>query len=138
MFDSSEYAFADIQIVMQGRTVAGLRGIKYSVKQEKEVVYGAGNEPLGIQRGNKSYEGEITVLQSETEALQRVAGKGKSLMDLRKFDIIVTYLPLDGGQLVTDVVKFAEFTQVEKGMSQNDKYAEISLPFIALRIEFNK
>lgn len=138
MFDSAEFEYADIRLFIRGHYVIGLRGIKYKINQEKEVVYGAGNQPLGIQHGNKSYEGEISLLQSEIEALQGLVEPGQTLMDLQGFDISIVYQNIAIGKLVTDIVKFAVFTEMEKGMMQNDKFAEISLPFIALRIEFNK
>jgi len=33
------------------------------------------------------------------------------------------------------VIEHAEFNSLQKGMNQNDKFAEISLPFIALNIK---
>lgn len=136
-FNSKEYSWADVEIQLQGRKVIGARGVKYKVSQEKEAVYGAGNEPITIGKGNKSYEGELTLLQSEVEALQRSVGTGNDIVDLPALDIIVSYAPKDGGAIVTDAIKFAEFTELEKGMGQNDKFSEISLPFIALKIDKN-
>lgn len=69
LVNGRQYSYADITVVMGGRDVIALRGIKYTSKQEKEVLYGKGNKPLSIQKGNISYEGEITVLQSELETL---------------------------------------------------------------------
>ena len=135
IFNSAEYAFCDISVIVLGKKIGGLRGIKYKEAMEKEAVYGAGNEPRGIQRGNKTYEGELTLLQSEVEAMTQAAGAGKSIVDMSGVDIVIVYQPKGGGVLVTDIVKYAEFTEVEKGMNQNDKFAEISLPFIALGIE---
>ena len=88
MFDTRQYEYADINVALGGRVITGLRGIKYSSKQEKEAVYGKGNEPMHIQKGNISYEGEVTLLQSELETL-RLAGKG-SVLGLR-LDAVVAY-----------------------------------------------
>ena len=71
MFNSKEYEWADINVVMAGRPVTGFRSVKYSSKQEKEALYAKGNKPQGVQRGNKSYEGSIGLLQSEYEALSQ-------------------------------------------------------------------
>ena len=70
MFNSREYEWADLTFLLGGKDLTGFRGIKYSIKQEKEVVYGKGNMPIAIQKGNKSIEGEITVLQSELETMR--------------------------------------------------------------------
>jgi hypothetical protein len=136
-FNSAEYSWADVKVVVLGKEIKGIAGVTYKVSQEKEVIYGAGNEPRGMARGNKSYEGELVLRQSELESLKNAAGKGKDITDLAGFDIVIAYIPERGGQIVTDVVKYAEFTEVEKKMAQNDKKMEITLPFIALGIEKN-
>ena len=137
IFNSNEDGYANINVVLAGRPITGLRGVKYKITQEKEVIHASGNEPHGVGRGNKTYEGEIVVLQSELEALTRAAGVGKNITDLRNLDIVVAYAAEEGLPLVTDIIKYAEFTESEKGMSQGDKFSEHTLPFIALGIEFN-
>ncbi len=136
-FNSKQYAWVNITVVMMGRIVTGLRGVKYKISQEKEPVYGAGNKPLGIQSGNKAYEGEIVLLQSELEALERAAGTGNDITDLPAFDINISYVDKASGAIVNDTVKYAELTEAEKGMSQGDKFMEITLPFIALDVAKN-
>lgn len=134
-FNSKQYAWSNVEVVLFGQPVTAIRGVKYKASQEKEVIYGAGDRPIGIQAGNKSYEGEVTLLQSELEAIRKVAGKEGDIMDIPAFDIIITYKEQGNGALVQDVVKFAEFTEMEKSMSQGDKFMEITLPFIALDIQ---
>jgi hypothetical protein len=133
-FNSKQYAWANVRVVLFGREVIGIRGVKYKVSQEKEAVYGAGSKPLGIQAGNKSYEGEVVLLQNELEAIQRAAGVGNDITDIPAFDIQVSYVDKVSGSLVNDTIKYAEFTEAEKGMSQGDKFMEITLPFIALDV----
>ena len=132
-FDSNQYSWVDIEIFMGGKKVAGVREIKYKESIETEAIYGSGNQPLSIGAGNKSYEGEIKLLQSEAEALQ--ASTGSSILDIDGLDIVVSYAPKKGGILVTDVVQRARFTEIEKGMAQGDKFMEVSLPFVALGIK---
>ena len=74
MVNTREYEWSDVTVVMAGRPVTGLRGVKYTAKQEKEALHAAGNKPVSIQRGNKTYEGEVTLLQSEYEALKIASG----------------------------------------------------------------
>lgn len=133
MFNSREYEWADISVVMAGRTVTGIRAIKYTKSQEKEALYAKGNLPHSIQHGNKSYAGSITLLQSELEAIEQ-ASDGDALD--ANFDIMIAYgNPLKGDVIQTDYIKGAELTEIPKGMSQGDKFAEIELPFIALDIK---
>lgn len=104
MFNSKEYEWADINVVMAGRPVTGFRSVKYSSKQEKEALYAKGNKPQGVQRGNKSYEGSIGLLQSEYEALSQACGG--------------------------DILVGAEFTEDNTEWKQGDKFQEKELPFI--------
>lgn len=136
VFDSRQYAWRDLELWMLGKRVSGARDVKYTVSHEKEAVYGAGNEPQGIGHGNKSYEGTITLLQSEIESLTAtaIANGGNDLTDLTGMNLVVRYAPQNGAQTV-DVLQYVEFTEFEKGMAQNDKYAEIDVPFVALRIK---
>lgn len=137
-FNSEEYAWIDIQVVMQGRNVAGLTGIRYKETQTKTNIYAKGKKPYARTRGNKEYEGSIKILQSELEALTKQVGKkGGSINDLPPFDIAVAYAPELGGNIVTDIIKGAEFNEVEKGMDQNDPFMEIELPLIIGDIQYN-
>lgn len=135
-FNSKQYAFADIKVNIAGRTLVGFQGIKYTVKREKETIYGQGSKPLSIQSGNVSIEGELTILQSELESLVAAAKlAGTDVLDL-VFDIPIVYG--EGNKAVRDVVLGAEFMEFEKGMMQGDKYKPIALKFMALDVEYGK
>lgn len=133
MFNSREYEWADVTLLLGGKDITGARGIKYNNKQEKEAVYGKGNEPIAIQKGNKSYEGEITVLQSELETI-RLNGGG-TILDLQ-LDAVVAYgNPSNGDVMITDVIQGVQFTEEPHELKQGDKHMEVTLPFIALRVK---
>ena len=130
MFNSREYEWSDVNVVAAGRPVTGIRGVKYSSKQEKEVLHAKGNKPHSIQRGNKTYDGELTVTQSEYEAL-RAAGGG-DILDI-SIDIVVAYgNPSKGDVITTDLLMGVEFTEDNTEWKQGDKFQEKSLPFIFL------
>jgi len=134
-FNSKEFTYADINVTILGRNVTGLRGIKYSVKTDKERVYGRGNKALAIQSGNEEIEGEIMLLQSELEALSVAAKAANPLNKVTdiSFDIVVSYG--QGTTAKTDILIGVELTEYEKGMAQEDKFMEISIPFIALDLK---
>lgn len=135
MFNSREYEWADVNVVIGGRIITGIRSVKYKESKEKEVLYGKGNKPQGIQHGNYSYDGEVTILQSELQALEtaaKAAGVG-SILEL-SMEIVVSYVdPGKGGVISTDILHGAEFTESEKGLAQGAKFMEITLPFIFLK-----
>ena len=134
--NSKEYDWTKISVVILGRTVAGLRGSDYKAKMAKEALHGAGVNPKAVQSGKREYEGTLTILQSELEALNRAAKEAgyTDCLDL-EFDIVVTYAA--SGVVSTDIVRCASITEFPKGMKQGDLYSEHALPFIALRIDTN-
>ncbi|MCX4358515.1 MAG: hypothetical protein OSJ22_02610 [Rikenellaceae bacterium] len=130
MFNSRQYEWADITVFAGGRDITGIRSIKYSTKQEKELLHGKGNNPLSIQKGNKTNEGEIGLLQSELEALEVAAGG--SILDL-ELNVVVTYgNPSKGDAVKTDQLIGVQFTEDPRELKQGDKFMEITVPFLFL------
>lgn len=130
MVNTREYEWSDVTVVLAGRQVTGIRGVKYSAKQEKELLHAKGNKPHSIQRGNKTYDGEITLLQSEYEALKQACGG--DILDA-SLDIIASYgNPSQGDVITTDALLGVEFTEDNTEWKQGDKFQEKALPFIFL------
>lgn len=128
MVNTREYEWSDVTVVLAGRPVTGLRGVKYSAKQEKELLHAKGNKPHGIQRGNKTYDGEVTLLQSEYEALKQACGG--DILDA-SIDIVAAYgNPSAGDVITTDVLVGVEFTEDNTEWKQGDKFQEKTLPFL--------
>ena len=139
IINGRQYEWADISLILGGRDVVGLRGIKYKEKQEKELLYGKGNQPLSVQKGNRAYEGEITLLQSELETLKLLARQqtGRSSVLGLNLNAVVCYgNPLHGDAMITDRLYGIQFTEEEKSMAQNDGKMEITLPFICTDIQY--
>lgn len=131
--NSRQYEWADVTVIVGGHDLTGIRGIEYKQTIEREVVYGKGRKGHSIQSGNLAVDGTITVLQSELLALQQ-AGNG-SILNLN-VDVLVSY-GNPPSAIVTDRVIGVRFTEEPKSLQQNDKFMEISLPFIALDLETN-
>jgi len=128
MVNTKEYEWSDVTVVVAGRPVTGLRGVKYGSKQEEELLYAKGNKPHGIQHGNVDYSGELTLLQSEYQALKSAANGNILNMS---FDIVVAYgNPENGDPITTDILKGVELTEDQTEWKQGDKFQEKSLPFI--------
>lgn len=110
-FNSKEFAWIDVNVVLLGKPVAGLRGIEYKSKRSKEALFATGKKARGIQLGKKEYEGTITVLQSELIAMQAAAKQAgyDDITDL-EFDIIVSYIS-ESGVVQTDKVVNASVTE---------------------------
>ena len=74
IYNGREYEWMTITLLLGGRRVTGLRGIEYTAEQEQEPIYGAGSQPMAIQRGNIKYSGTITLTGSEFHLLQKACG----------------------------------------------------------------
>ena len=128
MVNTREYEWSDVTVVLAGRLVTGLRGVKYSAKQEKELLHAKGNKPHSIQRGNKTYDGEITLLQSEYEALKKASGG--DILDA-SMDIVAAYgNPNAGDVITTDMLIGVEFTEDNTQLNHVDNFHEKTLAFI--------
>ncbi|WP_291059026.1 MULTISPECIES: hypothetical protein [unclassified Empedobacter] len=132
-FSSKEYSWCEMTIDWGGRIIDGITEIEYTKKQEKGVLYGRGCDPHKVLRGNKSYDGKVSIWQSELEAMTRDA-PDKDILKLN-FSIGVSYVPHDGGQIVRDTLISVEFTEVKKGMKQGDMNMIVELPIIFTRIK---
>lgn len=130
--DTRQYEWADITVIAGGVDITGVRGIKYMEKIEREAIYAKGRKPYSIQSGNISYEGELTMLQSELSAL--VKAGGGSILSLL-VDCEFNYgNPSNGDDLSTDRMEGIRFTQSEKELKQGDPFMEVTVPFIAINL----
>lgn len=133
MFDSRQYEWADLSLILGGKDVTGIRAVKYTEKIEREPLYAKGRYPHSIQSGNVAYEGEITLLQSEYEALVK-AGNG-SVLSLSLDGLFAYGNPSNGDALITDRASGVRFTEAAKELKQGDKFMEITLPFVCINIK---
>ena len=133
--NNREYAWGDISILVGGQPVAGARAINYKVSQSKEALVAAGREPRAIQKGQRSYEGSLTVLQSELMALNRSA-RAAGYQDLLGADIsIIVAYAMDGVTMTLDRIDGVNFSEYSVDASTDSLYMEVELPFVALGIE---
>jgi hypothetical protein len=135
MFNSRQYEWADLTLVLGGRDITGIRGVKYSEKAEKEALFAKGRYAHSIQTGNVAVEGEITLLQSEYEAL--VIAGGGSVLGLSLDGVFGYGNPALGDTPIFDRVLGISFTEAAKELKQGDKFMEITLPFVALSVKNN-
>ncbi len=133
--NNNEYGWTEFTAVAGGRILYGIQGLKYGEKIEREFLYGKGNQPWSIQDKNISYEGELTLLQSELEAFIK-SSSTKSILDLTLDVVTASYLPKDVGPIVTDQLLHVRFMESMKEMKQGDgSMAAITIPIMFLRLK---
>ena len=61
-FDSKDCEWADMTVTVAGSNLTKIRGLKYKALKDKQLLHAAGDEPISIQGGKRTYEGHIKVL----------------------------------------------------------------------------
>lgn len=128
LINGIEYSWSTITITVNGTPVAGATSVNYTETRTKENIYGSGDKPVSRGRGNREYEGALTLLKSELEALKN-SSPNRSVLDIPPFTITISFVP-DGAQPVTEVLKYVEFTEQPFDGSQGDTSFELELPFV--------
>lgn len=131
VFSGREYEWRNITVLVGGRRVVGLRGIEYTAEEEQEAIYGAGSQPMAIQRGNVKYSGTITLTGSEYHLLQQACGG--SIIGASTTIVVAYGNPSEGDVIHTDTLLGCTFSKEEDKWKQGDKFAEFSIPFMFLR-----
>lgn len=135
LINGVEYSWADLTVLIAGVPVIGITAINYDDTQDKENIRGAGQTPIARGYGNIEATASITLLRSEVESIREGAPNGR-LGDIAPFDIIVQFVPLNGGKIVTHIIKNAEFTSDANRIAQGETKNETEFPLIVSHIDF--
>lgn len=131
------YSWSEYRLFMGGRFVTGVRGFKYKQAREIEAIFAEGDEAVDVGFGNKTNEGEITILQNELEAIISASPK-KDPFKLPPFTIVHSYTPANGvGRVIVDVCSGIYFKEIEKAMEQGKTFMEITTPLHISKIKYD-
>lgn len=127
MINGNEYAFEDLQVVVNGYVPQGIQEIEYGANKNHYNIHGRGGKPVAMGRGKKDAEpGRLVVLQSDFEAMNAAAAVGTDPTDWNAFEIVASYAP-DNGIVITDVIPFCRVNSWKKGMKTEDGHQTIEL-----------
>ncbi len=134
-FDSKDCEWADMTVMFAGSPLTKVRGVKYKAAKEKQLLHSAGDEPISIQSGNRTYEGEIKVLKGAIDDMNRAAitAGGDDILDMQ-FDIVITYKPKGTRPLQTDTLVGVEVKDFQKGWDQGAKNMDVTLPIVFMKL----
>lgn len=136
MFDSREYGFTDLTLLLGGKDIVSIQGIMWKKRVAKKVIHGKGKKGRKIQRGEEYYEIKVIMLQSDYEVLCANDTTGEGCATNLRLDAILSYGdPSKGDALMTRFFKDIEFTEEGEDWKQGDMLAEIELPGICLDIK---
>ena len=137
-FSTNECAWKQISVSMLGRTFVGIRGFEFKKTTEKELIYGAGDDPIDMQSGNKKIDGHLKLLKYEVDMLNDAAfvANYNDITEVPHESILisVTFKKSLTSPKRTLTVSFVGFTEMGIGMEQAAKMTEVTLPFIAMQM----
>ncbi|MGB0522382.1 MAG: hypothetical protein ACPGJS_05450 [Flammeovirgaceae bacterium] len=143
MINGREYAWEDIEVVVNGTLVVGVQAISYTSRKSHENIYGRGAKPIAMVRGKEEFEGSITLLQTEVERIQRSLPRGRNITHASPFNITVAYNPnpddTPDAQLpiVVDTLIGCRFNEVGKSHGTEEMNMTIELAMTVFDIEYN-
>lgn len=136
LINGTAYSFADIDINILGAIVEGFTAISYGVRRTKTNNYGRRELPTSRSRGNKEFEGSITLEMKEVQRIMALLPAGKDLTDIAPFPIIVSFVNDDNIQ-VNHKLLYCEFTEQMIDSSQNDPAVYCTCPLIIGQIIYS-
>lgn len=135
-FDSKECEWSQQRCTFAGAPLSKLTNISYKAAKAKEHLHAEGDEPIGIQSGNRTYDGTIEVLKGALDDMNKAAkaAGGRDILDL-EFDIVNTFQPAANRPMQQDLLVGVQITEYQKGWEQGAKNMKISLPVLITRID---
>lgn len=128
LINGESYSWSQIVLSVGGVPIVGCTEIAYKEATEKENIYGQGSLPVSRGYGNTTFEGSITLLFEEVQALIRRSPTGR-LTDYAPFDVTVSYLPKNGLS-VRHVIQKCEFLESNIETSQGDTSIPVQIPLV--------
>ncbi len=135
LINGVEYSWADLTVNIGGSPVVGITKVDYKDSQQIDNIYGAGQQPVARGYGNITPTASITLLRKEVESIRAASATGR-LQDIAPFDMIVAFVPLNGGAIVTHKVRNCQFTEDANAIAQGETKNETTLPLIPSHIEW--
>jgi len=135
---TNEFAWSHTTVKLLGATLIGIDGWGFNKKFDKEVIYGAGDEPLDIQPGNKSYDGTLDLKKYEVDKLNdaALAAGYEDITEVphEAITIVTSFKKSQVDKTRTIVATGVAFSALPQSMKQGDKQMPINLPFVAIKI----
>jgi|SRR6185312_8918603 len=136
-FSTKECAWSRTNVKVLGRTLVGIAGFDFEKDVTTEYVYGAGDDPIDIQRGNKAYPGSVDMMKFELDMLNDAAVTAgfEDITEVPHESIVITCtfkkLPTDVPRTITAAA--CAFSNIKAAMKQNDLSMTVNLPFKSMK-----
>jgi hypothetical protein len=146
LVNGKNYDWEDFDVHINGILSAHVTELNYTDEKEKELLYGAGSDPVGMGYGNYKASGDITLKREGFDILNNVAkSAGKTIYDFKPFLIVASYgsksisedtdfVESSHSPLHTDSLINVSFTKRDFGIKQNDKENTVKIEFICEKV----
>jgi hypothetical protein len=129
------YNAGDVQVNIMGDLNLEVTKVVYDVKQSHKANYSVGcQDPTSYSVGKKEYTCTLGMRLASIAQLEKAAGG--SLLDIKPFNIIVTYVN-DENEIITDRL-LVKFKEQGRSVSSDDEDGVKEFEMFCLGIEFNK
>jgi hypothetical protein len=117
-------SWATMQVLIEGVPITGITSINYNDNQDIQNIYGAGQQPIGRGYGRITPTADITLERSEIETIRKASPSGR-LQDIAPFDIVISYIPIEGSMIANHIIKGCQFlddgNEAKEGDTKNEK-----------------
>lgn len=136
LINGVEPAWANLVVNIAGFPEVGIRAIEYKDEQEMENIYGAGQVPVGRGYGRITPTASVTLLRTAVEAARTASPTGR-LQDIAPFNIVIMFLPINGGKIIKHKLRNCQFKTDELSVSEGDMSNETQLELILSHIDWS-
>ncbi len=131
-----EPCWADIEVRLFGRPVAGIQSIDYADPRKFTNILGAGNRPVSRSGGNYEPSAKMGLLLSELFPLQKAA-PGGDISRIPEFDIIVSFIPEGSVRQTKHIIHNCRFHGPSLGAKQGDASIAVELEMTISHVTWN-
>ncbi|MGI6718981.1 MAG: hypothetical protein ACOX4D_07620 [Bacteroidales bacterium] len=129
-------SWANLEVNIGGFPIVGITKITYSDKETMNNIYGLGQHPVARGYGNIESTCSITLLRSTVERLRHMSLTGR-LQDIKPFDIVVCFIPINGSRLIIHKIRNCQFLGDGLEISQGDTKNEQTFEILPSHIEWH-
>jgi hypothetical protein len=122
--------YSSVRANVFGRTLTTMKAINYERTDAIDPVKAVGTtKPIGYTQGDEAYEGSVTLLSEEVDAIQASLPPGKTLQDIPAFPISISYVNDNGIQVSHTLIgcKFKKNSRSAEAGSNDALAVEIPL-----------
>lgn len=135
LINGVEPSWANLTVNIAGVPTIGITKIDYSDEQVIENIEGAGQYPVGRGYGKIDAKCSVTLLRSSVESIRASSPTGR-LQDIAPFDIVVCFVPVGSGTVITHKVRNCQFKKDGLSIKAGDTKNETDFELLPSHIEW--